>query len=269
MNLGFCPLASSSSGNCYLIKSDSTNILVDAGISGSKIYECLKELKISSDQVDAVLLTHEHGDHVRSAATLAKKTVNAVFYATRGTIEGMERRFASVPGERLVTINGSQNFEVGDIKVTAFETSHDAAEPVSYFFCRKNKKIAIVTDTGVITPAIEEAIKDADILILESNHEVNILLYGRYPYNVKHRILSNIGHLSNEAAGECLCGFLRDRNSDNVPCVYLAHLSKENNTPQQAMLTVKNILEEENFYIGRHLLLEVLNQKDRGDLVTI
>lgn len=269
MNLGFCPLASSSSGNCYLIKSDKTNILVDIGISGRKIMQNLEILQIKPYTIDGVLLTHEHGDHVRSIGPILQRSHNAKVFATSGTIGRMEEKASKIPSDNLVIIKKGDRFMVRDIEVGAFEVSHDAAEPVAYYFKKKDKKIAIVTDTGKVTEEIEEAIRDADILVIEANHEVNILLYGSYPYNVKHRIMSDKGHLSNETAGQCICRFLKNQQQLKVPHVFLAHLSKENNTPQQAFLTVRNILEEEEFYVGRHLKLEVIQQKEMGDMVII
>lgn len=269
MNLGFCPLASSSSGNCYLVKSDKTNILVDIGISGRKIIENLEILEIKPYTINGVVLTHEHGDHVRSIGPILYRSPNARVFATAGTVERMEEKAAPIPENNLVIIQKGDKFMLGDIEVGAFEVSHDAAEPIGYYFKRNDKKIAIVTDTGKVTEEIEDAIKDADILVIEANHEVNILLYGSYPYNVKYRILSEKGHLSNETAGECICRFLKNRQKPQAPYVFLAHLSKENNTPQQAFLTVRNILEEEDFYVGRHLKLEVIQQKEMGDMVMV
>lgn len=269
MNLGFCPLASSSSGNSYLIKSERTNILVDIGISGQKIYENLAILQLRPSSINGIMITHEHGDHVRCVGPFLRQSPHARFFATSGTIERMEEKVAKIPSENLVAIEKDETFMVGDIEVGTFEVSHDAAEPIAYYFRRNGKKIAILTDTGKTTDRIDEAIRDADILVIEANHEVNILLYGNYPYSIKHRILSEKGHLSNEVAGECICRFMKNQTNPKVPYVFLAHLSKENNTPQQALITVRNILEEEGFYAGRHLRLGVIDQKEMGDLVVI
>jgi phosphoribosyl 1,2-cyclic phosphodiesterase len=269
MNLGFCPLASSSAGNCYLIKSESTNILVDIGISGAKIFEKLKELEICPSKIDGILITHEHGDHVRVVKPLVKKADNARFFASAGTIVGMKDKAKDIPEDKLISVSKGEKFYIGDIEINVFGLSHDSMEPVAYYFQKGDKKIAIVTDTGTITEEIEEAIKDADILVMESNHEVNILLYGNYPYHIKHRILSDKGHLSNEAAGKCISKFLKNRKKQRAPYVFLAHLSKENNTPEQAFITVKNMIEEEEFYVDKHLRLQVLAQKETGDFIVI
>ena len=140
---------------------------------------------------------------------------------------------------------------------------------MAYSFKKNGKKISVVTDTGIVTEQIKASISDSDILVLESNHEVNILLYGRYPYKVKHRILSDEGHLSNEAAGKCILDFIKNLKEPKVPRVLLAHLSQENNTPQQAYLTIKNILEEEEVYLDKDLKMEALSPEEMGDFIII
>lgn len=265
MTLGFCSFASSSSGNCYLIKSETTSLLVDVGISAAQIVKHLANLEMEPGEIDGVLLTHEHIDHVKSVSAFHKKAPAAHFIASEGTARALDEKVQAAIAPCLTTLEGSGQFLIGDILVTHFGLSHDAAQPMAYAFEKDGKKVAIVTDTGVVTDEIFETIADADILVLEANHEENILLYGRYPYSVKRRILSDKGHLSNEAAGKCLARILQRLQQPagagaacKVPRVYLAHLSRENNTPQQAYLTVRNVLEEEDFYIGKDLNVEVI-----------
>ena len=147
--------------------------------------------------------------------------------------------------------------------------SHDTAEPVAYTFERNGKKIAVVTDTGYISEEIFENIKDADILVLEANHERNILLMGPYPYTVKHRILGDKGHLSNEAAGQCLVQILDYLQGSKAPLVLLAHLSQENNTPQQALITIRNILEEAGYYVDKDVKMEVVARDSVSRLMAL
>ncbi|MCI8609733.1 MAG: MBL fold metallo-hydrolase [Firmicutes bacterium] len=272
MTLGFCSFASSSSGNSYLIKSETTSLLVDVGISAAQIMSRLAGLEMEAQDIDGVLLTHEHMDHVKSVSAFHKKAPKAHFVTSEGTFCALEERVQKAVAANLTVIEGKGQFFIGDILVTHFSLSHDAAEPMAYAFEKDGKKVAVVTDTGVITEEIFEAVANADILALEANHEENILLYGRYPYQVKRRILSDRGHLSNEAAGNCLTRILkrlRDGGSEKVPRVYLAHLSKENNTPQQAFLTVRNVLEEQDFYIGKDITLEVITADDPMGLAVI
>jgi phosphoribosyl 1,2-cyclic phosphodiesterase len=272
--LGFSTLASSSSGNCYYIKSETTSLLVDVGISAAQIVKRLDALEVSVQEIAGVFLTHEHVDHVKSVSAFHKKAPEAWFVASQGTVNGLDPKVRMAVENQLTIVtpgccDGSQcrDLMIGDIEVHSFCLSHDAAEPTAYTFSKDGRKIAIVTDTGIVTEEIYEALKDADLLVLEANHEENILLYGRYPYSVKRRILSDYGHLSNEAAGRCLARLLRERREEaqqcgaefsRVPRVLLAHLSRENNTPQQAFLTVRNVLEEEDFYIGKDLKIDVL-----------
>lgn len=269
MNLGICPMASSSSGNCFLVRSNRTYILLDAGISSTAVKKNLEMMDVQFWEMNGVVLTHEHIDHVRGAKAYCNRSSRQSFFATAGTINAIAEKGKPIPEERVAIIEPGDKFTIGDIEVRAFSLSHDARDPVGYSFHRNGKKISVVTDTGKTTETIEEAIRDSDILIIEANHEENILLYGRYPYHVKHRILSDKGHLSNAAAAECIGKFLRSLTSPKVPYVMLAHLSQENNTPQQAMLTVGNLLEEQGFYVGKHLKLAVVHPKEMGDLVTI
>jgi len=267
MDLGFCSFSSGSSGNCYLVKSDSTNILVEVGISCVKVFENIKLFRLTPSRLHGIVLSHEHWDHTRGLSRTIERTSHAVCYATKGTVEGAGKRARKLTPERLRIIHSGETFMIGDVEVSAFSLSHDAAEPTGFSFHRNGKKISIVTDTGCVTDEIREAIKDSDLLVVEANHEKNILLYGKYPYDVKRRILSDKGHLSNEAAAECICDFLKSFTKKRMPRVLLAHLSLENNTPQQAMLTVKNILEEHEYYVGKNLLLDTLEKGIVTDMI--
>ncbi len=269
MNLGICTMASSSKGNCCLIKSDSTCVLLDAGFPAGKTAEDLGILGLKFRDIDAVLLTHEHTDHIRSAAAIRSRAQNAPFIATKGTADRVRAGGDRFSEDMFKTVSAGETFTIGDIHITAVETSHDASEPVTYIFSRNGKKISVVTDTGVMTPELTCAVSDSDILVIEANHEENILLYGKYPYSVKRRILSDRGHLSNEAAGYCIRDMIKTMKSPKIPYVILAHLSRENNTPQQAILTVRNILEEAGLYVGRHLRLEVADPEEMGNFVAV
>ena len=269
MELGLQTFASSSSGNSYLIKSEKTNIILDIGIGIKKLNEKLAEARLRPEEISGVLLTHEHIDHVRSLGALVRKSDDMTVYATRGTIGAVVEKTSGLSSIRFVPVTGGEAFMVGDIRVIPFNVSHDTAEPVAYAFEKGGRKAAVVTDTGFVSDEIFENIKDSDLLVLEANHERNILLYGRYPYPVKHRILSDLGHLSNEASAECLVRMLTELGGSKVPRVLLAHLSKENNTPQQAMITVRNLLEESGFFIGKDLELEVVDREESGRFLVV
>ncbi len=269
MTLGFCSFASSSAGNCYLIKSQETNVLIDVGISGSQIIQSLRNQEIEPNQVAGVYLTHEHTDHIKSVLAFHKRAPQAQFIASAGTFSALKESVLAGIEPCMVYANKSSDISLGDLGVKCFDLSHDAIEPIAYSVEKEGKKVVIVTDTGCITEEIFEAISGADILVLEANYEENILLYGRYPYSIKRRILSEKGHLSNEMAGQCLCRFLKELDRKKVPKVFLGHLSKENNTPTQAFLTVRNILEENDFYVGKDIQLEILTPEGSNRLITI
>ncbi|MBR5316130.1 MAG: MBL fold metallo-hydrolase [Firmicutes bacterium] len=252
-----------------MVKSENTTLLIDVGIAGKHVLSGLSEKGVSPEEVDGILLTHEHVDHVKSLRMISRKAVNARVYASKGTLSMVCDK---VSDEVIRPIAAQIPFQIGDIQVKPFRISHDAQEPMSYSFCKEDKQITIVTDTGCVTEEVFDQIKEADLLVLEANHEVNILKMGDYPYSLKRRILGDEGHLSNEAAGKCLCDMLNYRKAqqkDQAPKVILAHLSKENNTPGQAYLTIRNILFEEDYYIDKDLELDVALREEVGKSVKI
>ena len=208
MGIRIRSIGSSSSGNSYLIQGGNTNVLLDLGLSAKKIKMALSTLGVEKDSIEAVLITHEHIDHVRSVRQISKDFDNIRFYASRGTVENTDK-FDYVDDSRLTYIKAGDTFQIGDFAVKAFALSHDAAEPVGYSFECGGERLSVITDTGIVTAEIFEEMKRADKLVFESNHEKNILLMGPYPYNVKLRILSDEGHLSNVTAGEVLAEVLK------------------------------------------------------------
>lgn len=262
---------SSSSGNSYIIISGSRTIILDAGLPAKKITAALEHLGTDPADVDAVLITHEHIDHVRSVRALSRKCCSALFVASRGTVEGAEN-FCHVPEERLRTVAAGDSFMLSgqggrphgqnvteeDIRITAFSLSHDAAEPLGFSVEAGGEKLSVVTDTGVITDEIYEAINDSDLLVFEANHDEQMLMFGEYPYRVKVRIKSDRGHLSNDYAGGVLARILGERKSGRPPLrIMLAHLSFHNNIPLFARQTVEDILYKNGFIKGEDYLLDV------------
>ncbi len=244
MELEFCALASGSSGNSYVVRSSETTLLIDVGISRKRIMEGLAERCIDPDSLGGILITHEHSDHIRSLATLVKTKKDIPVYATKQTWHSIGEM---VPEERRRVVDKKDSIDIGGITVESFPLSHDVPGPVGFTFRRSDKKIAIVTDTGCITEDIYESIKGADILVIEANHDVKTLLSCGYPYDVKRRILHDRGHLSNLSAADCICRILKEKDrSDGIKGpghIILAHLSRENNTPDLARLEVTNALE--------------------------
>ncbi len=253
MALKFCSFASGSSGNSYLVKTGETAVLIDAGISGRRIFRGLEETETPMEEVSALLITHEHIDHVKSLPIVTKTLPNIKAYANRATWEGIERPVAEEKRRLFVT---GENFQIEDLTVRPFAIPHDAAEPVGFSLYSGGRQISIVTDVGCITDHIFREIVDADLLVLEANHEVEVLHMGRYPYSLKRRILGDHGHLSNVSAGECLSCLVEAK--DKSRRILLGHLSRENNDPSLAMLAVKNTLMEKDIIPGDKLKIDVI-----------
>jgi phosphoribosyl 1,2-cyclic phosphodiesterase len=253
MVLSFCSFSSGSSGNCYLIKSETTAILVDAGISAKRILAGLEHTDTTEEQLIALLVTHEHVDHIRSLSTMMKRRKKIEAYANEKT---WLRLGETVEESRRKCFENSEPFEIGDITVKAFQVCHDAVDPVGYSFYSQGKQISIITDTGCIQEEMVKEVQDADLLVLEANHDVDMLKFSRYPWFLKQRILGDRGHLSNETAARMLLKIIAGCTKER--CILLAHLSRENNFPEMAYQTVKNILEEENYYIGTHIELNTI-----------
>ncbi|MBQ6496462.1 MAG: MBL fold metallo-hydrolase [Firmicutes bacterium] len=264
MTLQFCSFASGSSGNCYVVKDDDTAILIDAGISGKRIFEGLVETGTPLNQVAAVLVTHEHIDHVRSLPIVTRKIPGLLVYANKATWEQIDR---PVSEERRRVFTTGEDFYIGDFLIRPFPISHDAADPVGFSIYCKGKQISVLTDSGYVSEEIFEEILDADLLVLEANHEKEMLLFGRYPYPLKQRILGDEGHLSNVTAGECLCRIVNERPKERQ--VLLGHMSNENNTPEVALQAVRNTLEENDIYIGGELRVDVVLRDCRSDIFEV
>ncbi|MDD4601214.1 putative metallo-hydrolase YycJ [bioreactor metagenome] len=230
-------LASGSTGNAVFLNFGETKILVDAGISTRRIKQGLAAIGTDIANLDAVLVTHEHRDHVSGLATLTKK-YRVPVYASHATLEAMYCR-SVMPEECCCTLDVS--LDIGAVKIEPFSISHDAADPVGFNLFKDNIKCSVATDLGFATDSVKKALSLSDVMVLEANHDVDMLQNGSYPWYLKKRILSNRGHLSNNDAGWLLARLAR-RNRTKV---MLAHLSQENNRPDLAETTVSAILEEQ------------------------
>ena len=229
----FYTLASSSAGNAALVCHNDTHLLIDAGISCRRITQSLAALDLTLDDLDGILITHEHIDHVRALGTLQKKCA-VPLYASRGTAAALD-----YPAERVHTFTPGDALTVGSLRALPFRTSHDARESVGYRIESGDGSLAVLTDTGCITDEAHDLALGADTLLLEANHDVEMLTTGPYPYPLKRRILGEYGHLSNEAAAEFAVECVRAGTSD----ILLAHLSGENNTPSLAEYAVGRALQ--------------------------
>jgi len=253
MSVKFCPIASGSDGNSIYIGNEYTHILIDAGISGKRIKEGMEgSVNISPEKLDAIFITHEHTDHIQGAGVISRK-YNVPVFATEKTWLAMERHnlIGAVKAENRRVVYAEEKCVINDIAVQPFDIPHDAAQPVGYCVYLEDRKISVATDMGCVTDNIRERLYDSDILLLESNHDLEMLRNGRYPAQLKRRILGDRGHLSNKSAGELLTEIISSR----LKHVFLGHLSAENNRPLIAMDTVTSILECNHIKAGREFNL--------------
>jgi phosphoribosyl 1,2-cyclic phosphodiesterase len=234
MGVSVTMLASGSRGNCAVVASACTRILVDAGISCRETFKRMRVLGEDPLALSAIVITHEHSDHVYGLAMLAKKLRIPVFM-TGATHQAWARAQRNEKGERprldkFEAFEAGHRFQVGDIEVRPFTIPHDAADPVGFTFSAEGAKVGFVTDLGCLQANVKDSLKRCDVLVIESNHDLEMLRVGPYPWSVKQRVLGRVGHLSNLA----LADFLTDDYDNNAAFVVLAHLSQENNHPEIA-----------------------------------
>lgn len=245
----FCPIASGSSGNCIYIGTDEANILIDAGISGVRIAEGLKRINVSPHDIDAVFITHDHSDHIKGAGIFSRRFKTPV-YATEGTWRVMSESVGPMDGGNVKVIERERAFKFKDMEIVPFDIPHDAAEPVGFSVFSDGAKVTVATDIGRPSDELAEMLEGCDIVLIEANHDVEMLKAGPYPFYLKKRILGDLGHLSNIAAGELLDSIFSPR----LKHVYLGHLSAENNTPMLAYETVTDILKRGGKLSGRCMM---------------
>ncbi len=253
-------LMSGSSGNSTLIAEGNTLILLDCGASGKKISQAVESLGYNCSDISAILLTHEHIDHVNGAGILSRR-FDIPLYATAETFGAM--KIGPVKDGNIRYVNPNEAFEINGVGVSPFKISHDAANPVGYSFSLAEGKFTSLTDTGVITKEIYDEIKDSKYMLLESNHDVDMLQYGNYPYPLKCRILGETGHLSNNTAAAVAAKMMEN----GAERIILGHLSNENNTPEIAYKTAENALTEKGGIIGKDIFLSVAQRYDITRLI--
>lgn len=256
MKLKFCSLYSGSSGNCQYIKTENATILIDAGLSGKKIQQEIINIGEDPKKIDAIFITHEHIDHIQGAGIMSRR-LNIPIYANEKTWEAMSPIIGEVKSHNIKILEDYT--EVGDMTIKSFNISHDAVHPVGYNIFFKNKKISLVTDTGCTNDVIENSILDSDILLVESNHDEDMVLIGPYPWPLKRRVLGEFGHMSNDTAGNLISRVVKRGNE----IVLLGHLSQENNFPELAYKTVENILKENSIDVNPGICLD-MTYRDRS-----
>lgn len=263
----FCSIASGSSGNCIYVGSEHTHLLVDTGISKKRIEEGLCELGITGDDLQGILITHEHSDHIQGLGVFSRR-YGIPIYATKGTLQGIRecKTLGNIPDELFREIRADESFEIGEMRIAPFTISHDAKEPTGYRIEKENKALAIATDLGMYNDYIVERLQNLDAVLLEANHDVHMLEVGPYPYPLKRRVLGDKGHLSNELSGRLLCDILHK----NLKHIVLGHLSKENNFDELAKETVKlEVTLSPISFCGEDLPLTVAKRDQMSDIMLI
>jgi len=248
-------LASGSRGNCAVVASARTRILVDAGISCRETFKRMRGLGDDPQSLAAILITHEHSDHVYGLATLARKLRIPVFM-TGATHAAWARALRNQNGERpkldkFESFESGHGFQVGDIAVRPFTIPHDAADPVGFTFRAEGVKVSVATDLGYMPVSVRDHLRGSDVLVLESNHDVEMLRGGPYPWSVKQRVMSRVGHLSNHALADFFCNDYDNR----AAFVVLAHLSEQNNHPEIARREAEKALASRGGLFQNRVLL--------------
>ena len=253
MEMYFCPLFSGSSGNALFCQYGNTRLLIDAGKPGRQIGEALSSIGIAPESLTALLITHEHSDHIQSAGVLARK-YHLPVYATQETWRAMAEKIGKVPGDLIRTLQSGHSFWLGDIGVEPFSIPHDAADPVGYRLWGGNMSLSTATDLGVFSENVYSSIAGSTLVLLESNHDPELLRANpKYNQALKARILGDHGHLSNEACADALLRLV----AAGTKHVILGHLSGENNTPVLARNVSEKAMLREDIQPGRDVELQV------------
>ncbi|MCR4593753.1 MAG: MBL fold metallo-hydrolase [Clostridiales bacterium] len=248
----FCPLFSGSGGNCTYIGNGSDSILIDLGISAKRTKEALYNIGVDDESIKAVFITHEHSDHV-SGFKVFSKNHRIKYYMTQGTYDGMKAKgFMSDSADCVILKDDA--VEIGDMQISKFNTSHDTLEPCGFTVnIAGGRRISVVTDLGIVTDEVMDAVNGSDLVLLESNHDINMLQCGSYSYQLKRRILGIKGHLSNDSCAQAAKTLVENGTTRLV----LGHLSKENNLPELAYKTTVSTLNEAGMEEGSDYLIRV------------
>ena len=255
MGVSVSVLASGSRGNTALVRSSNTKILVDAGVSCRETFKRMKAAGDDPHSLSGIVITHEHSDHVSGLAVLARK-LNVPVFMTGATHQAWSRAMRDADGERpqlgkLEVFSSGHTFVVGDISVLPFTIPHDAADPVGFAFRTEGVKIGVATDLGYLPASVCDHLRGCDLLVIESNHDLEMLRVGSYPWSVKQRVMSRVGHLSNDA----LAQFFANDYDGHASYLVLAHLSEENNHPEVARRAAEKALGPRQTLLHNRLML--------------
>jgi phosphoribosyl 1,2-cyclic phosphodiesterase len=260
----FSVLASGSSGNAVFIENDEYTFLVDAGFSAKKMDSLMAGIDRSMKKIDGIFVTHEHSDHIKGIGVVARKYGTPI-YANEKTWQAMDGLVGNIPLDQRFQFDMETVKSFGSLEVQSFAVSHDAADPMFYVFHENGRKLAVITDTGYVSDRMKGFIRGADAFVFESNHDVSMLQVGRYPWSVKRRILSDVGHVSNEDAAVAMSEVVEQKDTR----IYLSHLSKDNNMKDLARMSVTQTLETCGIRTGEFVHLYDTDADQPTELVTV
>ncbi len=260
----FSVLASGSSGNAIYVENDEHAFLVDVGLSGKKMEQLFAKIDRDMKKLSGILVTHEHSDHIKGLGVVARK-YKVPIYANEKTWQAMDGHIGNVPDEQRFLFNMETVQSFGSLSIESFAVSHDAADPMFYAFHENDRKLVVITDTGYVSDRMKGIIRGADSFVFESNHDIGMLQMGRYPWSIKRRILSDVGHVSNEDAAIAMSEVVFEKPTQ----IYLSHLSKDNNMKDLARMSVSQTLQSCGIITGEFVHLHDTDAEDPTLLVTV
>lgn len=261
----FCSLYSGSSGNSIFVGTDNAKILIDAGLPGKKIDEALKTIGEDPSEINGIFITHEHLDHIKGVGVLSRK-YDIPIYANDKTWAAMESNLGKIKEHNIKIMDRRSTLSINDLDIKSFNIPHDAIAPVGYVMHSEGKKVSVTTDFGIYTQEIKDNIKECEVILLECNHDISMLKFGPYPYNLKRRILSEVGHLSNEDCGKAIVDILNHQNGKKI---FLGHLSGTNNHPDLAYQTVLDVLNQNSIKLNEDVFISMASRHNPSEIVVL
>ena len=259
-----CTLTSGSSGNAVLVEADGTKILIDCGLTGKAATDRLCSIGVDPLELSGILVTHEHIDHIKGVGIMSRRFGLPV-YASMGTWNGMIDTVGNIPHDKIHYIAADTPFAIDDAIIFPFATSHDANESLGFTVSDGKKCVSLATDLGMVDKYVYDNVKGSELLVLEANHDEHMLLSGPYPPQLKQRIASDFGHISNKVCG-ALCGRLLSENGREKRII-LGHLSQENNTPHLAYETVRRSVEYAGGRVGSDIFVSVAGRHEPSEIL--
>ncbi|RHW36136.1 MBL fold metallo-hydrolase [Lysinibacillus yapensis] len=260
----FSVLASGSTGNAIYVENDEHAFLVDVGLSGKKMEQLFAKIDRDMKKLSGIFVTHEHSDHIKGLGVVARK-YNVPIYANEKTWQAMDGQIGKIPLDQRFVFNMEAVQSFGSLSVESFAVSHDAADPMFYVFHENGRKLVLITDTGYVSDRMKGIIRGADSFVFESNHDIGMLQMGRYPWSVKRRILSDVGHVCNEDAAVAMSEVVFEKPTQ----IYLSHLSKDNNMKDLARMSVTQTLQSCGIIPGEYVNIHDTDAEEPTALATV